>query len=398
MKKKIILLIFISCLLILSGCWNRRELNELALVVGLSIDKKDGKYILGAQVVEPGEVASQKGGGNRTPVTTYFEEGAYLFEAVRRMTTISPRKLYFSHLQILVLGEEIAKEGFSEALELLTRDPEFRKDFYIIVSKDVSGKDILQNLTPLEAIPANKLRSSLESSEKSWAPTVAIQMDELITDLTSEGKNPVLTGITIRGNKRKGLTSGNVQRITPFARLHYKNVAVFNGDKLIGWLNEKESKGYNYITDNVKNTVGKIPCPDGNKLVLEIIRAKSEVTGKVVNGKVHINIKMSGEANVGEVACNIDLTKPESIKKLELSVNKVNEHILSQSVKKAKKLRADIYGFGEVIHRADPQKWKVLKKDWDQHFVDSEVTIQSDFKIRRTGVLNQSFLKNVKAE
>ncbi|AGK53406.1 Ger(x)C family spore germination protein [Bacillus sp. 1NLA3E] len=398
--KKVLLFffIFIPCLFMTSGCWNRRELNELALVVALAIDKSGDKYQLSAQVVDPGEVASKKGGGGRTPVTTYTDAGDNIFETIRRMTTEAPRKLYFSHLQMLVISEDIAKEGISESLEIFARDPEFRKDFYIVIAKDTKGKDVLENLTTIEKIPANKMHSSLEASEKSWAPTVAVQLDELLADLTSPGKQAVLTGISIKGNKAKGESKENVERIQPFARLQYKNIAVFKKDQMIGWLNEVESKGYNYITDNVKNTVGDIPCPKKGELVVETVRSKSKVTGKVVNGEPKIDIQISGECNVGEVYCDVDLTKPETIKQLEKSVNKVNTAILTKSVKKAKELGVDIYGFGDVIHRANPQAWKLLEKDWSQHFVDMPITIHSDFKIRRTGVTNQSYIKEVKGE
>ncbi|WP_147532775.1 Ger(x)C family spore germination protein [Bacillus marasmi] len=398
MKNILFFLIFIPCLLILTGCWNRRELNELALVVAMSIDKGDAGYEITAQVVEPSEVASQKGGSGRTPVTTYSEKGQYIFEAIRRMTTISPRKLYFSHLQMLVVGEELAKEGISKPLEMLTRDPEFRKDFYIVVSKDIKAKDVLENLTSLEKIPANKLHASLESSESAWAPTVAVQMDELIADITAAGKNAVLTGITIKGNVDKAATMDNVTRIEPYARLQYKNIAVFKTDKLVGWLNEKESKGLNYITDNVTNTVGDIPCPDGKSLVIEIVRSKSKVSGKVINGKPNIDIKINAEANIGEVACRINLTNPESIKKLEKAVNMVNEDIITSSIKKAQELGVDIYGFGEVIHRADPKAWKKLKNNWDEHFQELEVSVDSTFNIRRTGVSNESYTNKIQGE
>ncbi|MFD2879852.1 Ger(x)C family spore germination C-terminal domain-containing protein [Paenibacillus rhizoplanae] len=41
---------------------------------------------------------------------------------------------------------------------------------------------------------------------------------------------------------------------------------------------------------------------------------------------------------------------------------------------------SDIFGFGEVIHRADPQAWKTWKTDWNKHFAETAVTIHSDFK------------------
>lgn len=396
MKNLLLALVVLVLIPLLSGCWNRRELNELALVAGMSIDKSGEKYLVTTQVIDPGEVSTNGNSGGRSPVTTYDGEGKFLFETVRRMTTITPRKLYWSHLQMLIISETVAKEGLNKVLDFFNRDTEFRKDFYIVISKDIKAKEILRNLTSIEKIPAHKMRSSLETSEKAWAPTVAIQLDELISSITSDGTNPVLTGISIKGDVFKGQLSENVQRIEPFARLEYKNIAVFKKDKLIGWLNEKESKGYNYIMDNVKSTVGDIPCDKNGKMVVEIIRSKTKVKGKVVKGKPKIDIFTSSEANIGEVTCQIDLTKPEIIKKLDKNTDKVNIDILQTSINKAKKLGVDIFGFGEVIHRADPKAWKKLKLNWDEKFVQLPVTIHSDFKIRRTGAINQSFLQQEK--
>lgn len=363
----------------------------------MSIDKSGDQYLISTQVVDPGEVSTiAGGGGGRAPVTTYEEKGRHLFEAVRRMTTISPRKLYWSHLQMLVISDKVAREGLNNTLDFFTRDSEFRRDFYIVVSKDIPAREILRNLTSIEKIPAHKMRSSLETSEKAWAPTVAIQLDELISSLTSEGTNPVLTGISIKGQVKKGESVDNVQRIQPYARLKFKNIAVFKKDKLIGWLNEKESKGYNYIRNNVKSTVGHIPCENKGEMIIEIIRSKTKVKGKVENGKPKIDIHLSTEVNVAEVTCHVDLTNPDSINKLEKNANKVNEAILRTSINKAKKMKVDIFGFGEVIHRADPKAWKSLKNNWDQTFSQLPVSVHSDYKIRRTGAVNQSFLEDVK--
>ncbi|KJB84520.1 hypothetical protein AZ66_30790, partial [Paenibacillus sp. E194] len=121
MKRRSVL---ISCLLLLllgllvSGCWNRREMNDLAIAVGMGIDKaENGQYEVFVQVVDPGEVSARKPSGNRAPVTLYSAKGNTVFQAIRRMTTITPRKVYFSHLRIFVFGEEMAREGISKPLD-----------------------------------------------------------------------------------------------------------------------------------------------------------------------------------------------------------------------------------------------------------------------------------------
>ncbi|MFD2412011.1 Ger(x)C family spore germination protein [Paenibacillus rhizoplanae] len=384
------------CLLLITGCWNRRELNDLALVVAMSIDKSDDQYMVTLQVVDAGEVSSKIGTSGRTPVITYSEKGKHVFEAIRKMTTGTPRKLYFSHLQMLVISEDIAKEGISKSLEFLSRDHEVRKDFFVVIAKEEQAKSILENITSLEKIPAQKMKTSLETSQKVWAPTVAIQIDQLIADLTSEGSNAVLTGIIITGNPTTGTTLKNVTKTSSYSNLKFQGVAVFKKDKLVGWLNEEESKGYNYIKDNVKSTVAHIECPGGGDLVMEVLRSKTKVKGKVVNGEPSIDIHLSAEINIAEVECPIDLSKIENIIELEQSINEKAISVLEASIRKAKELGSDIFGFGEVIHRADPQAWKTWKTDWNKHFAETAVTIHSDFKIRRTGIVSNSFLDKVK--
>jgi spore germination protein KC len=177
--------------------------------------------------------------------------------------------------------------------------------------------------------------------------------------------------------------------------LKYSNVALFKKDKLIGWLNEKESKGYNYIVGHVQSTVGQVDCPKGGRIVIELVRTDSEIKGKVKNGKPEITVDLFTEGNVGEVQCSIDLTKTETIDELNrLSAASVKD-IMESAVAKAKKEGTDIFGFGEVIHRSNPKEWKKLKENWDETFKEVPVTINVDYNIRRTGTVGNSFLEEV---
>ncbi|MDF2679187.1 MAG: spore gernimation protein GerC [Brevibacillus sp.] len=396
MKQRLILIVVLMAL-VLTGCWNRRELNDLAIAVGFGVDKADDQYRVSVQVVDPGEVAANKGVSGRTPVTMYHVTAPTLFEALRKMTTVSPRKIYSSHLRIFVIGEEVAKEGIGEVLDLVSRDQEMRTDFYIVVAKGKhTAEEALKILTPIEKIPANNLFHSLESSARVWAPSTTVTLDQLIADMVSQGKHPVLTGLEIKGDYEVGQSVANIEKIDNAATLQYTGLAVFNKDRLVGWLNEEESKGYNFIQDNVKSTVGHLVCPGGGKLVLEVIRSQTKLKGKVEKGKPKVEVHSRIEVNVGEVACQIDLTKIGTINELEKLAEKNVRRLMEQAVNKVQKqYKVDIFGFGEVIHREDPTAWKSLKKDWDTHFAKLPVTYQIDVKLRRLGAVGNSFLKEM---
>lgn len=70
----------------------------------------------------------------------------------------------------------------------------------------------------------------------------------------------MLTAVLVKGNHKKGGDIANVQRVNQDTILKFKGLGIFKGDKLVGWFNGSESKGYNYVTGNIKSTVVVIPC------------------------------------------------------------------------------------------------------------------------------------------
>jgi len=400
MKRRIMMLGILTVILVLgTGCWNRIELNELAIAVAMGVDKTGDQFKVSAQIVNPGEVAPKKGGGGNLPIATYTSTGDTLLEALRKMTTQSPRKIYAAHLRLFVIGEELAKEeGIGRTLDLLSRDQELRTDFFIIVSKGTTAAQVLKIVSiPLEKIPANKIFSSLEVSEKAWAVTSTQTLDEVITDLVSKGKNPLLTGLEITGEVKRGETKENMEMTSPPAVLHIASLAAFKKDKLIGWLNETESKGVNYINDEVKSTVVTFPCSKEGVVGVELIRTKSKITSHVKNGKPEINVTVETEANLAEVECGeVDLTKNNTIDDLETKTEREIKKNIEAALNKAQKeYKVDLFGFGEAIRREDPVFWKKVKNNWDQEFVDLSIQVKVDVKIRRIGTIGNSFLNEL---
>ncbi|MCY9664146.1 Ger(x)C family spore germination protein [Paenibacillus alginolyticus] len=377
---------------VLSGCWDRHELNDLAITVGVGFDKSGKEYLVTTQIVNPNEVASKKGSGYSTPITTFSASGVSVLEAARKLTTLTPRKIFASHLRILVISEELAREGVSKVLDGLSRDHEVRSDFYIIVAKGTTAAKVLQILTPIERIPANKMFKTLETSEKAWAPTVSVQLDRFIRNLSKPTRDSVLTGIRLNGDLEKGKSKSVLSETKPSTYLEYSGIALFKKDKLVDWLNAEESKGYNYIMGNVKSTMGHVTCPKGGTITFEIIRAKTKMKGHVVNGKPEINIQVFLEENVSEVQCQIDLLDPNTVSELERIVETKLKQVMFSTIKKAKQNKADIFGFGDAIEDASPKTWLKVKSDWENEFAKLKVNIDAEINIRRFGTTNNSII------
>ncbi|WP_256759288.1 Ger(x)C family spore germination protein [Cohnella sp. WQ 127256] len=386
-------IILISFSLLLTSCWSRKELNDMAIASAIGIDKSGKQYRVSVQIVVPSEVAAKQGGGYETPITLYTTTAKTIFEAVRKMTTLAPRKVYLAQLRVVVFGEAIAREGIGPALDYLARDHEIREeDLYTLIAKGNTAEDTLKVLTRLTKIPAVKMFGSLKTLNRYWAPTSVVQLSDVMFDLITENKHLAIAGIQIVGVKEQGDTKKNVEAVDPATYLQFADTAVFHDDKLIGWLNESESKGYNYITDHVNKTAGHGTCPNGGgTFAIDVIRTKTKVTGSIEDGKPRIDVAVHAEGNIADIECDIDLTQPKSIEQLQKEAgDKVSEVIKKALNKIQHEYKSDVFGFGEVLHRDTPRAWKKIKKNWNDIFPTVSVNVNSDFKIRNIGTMGNS--------
>ncbi|GIO13082.1 hypothetical protein J19TS2_26370 [Cohnella xylanilytica] len=296
----------------------------------------------------------------------------------------------------MIIGEALAREGVGKVLDLLLRDPGVRSDFYMLVAKDTTAEKVLQILTPLDKIPSYKMFDMLEASAKAWAPTTTFTLDEFVNQLVSEGLNPVLTGIQVAGAQEEGESMRNVSRIEARADLRTAGLAVFRKDKLIGWFDEKESIGYNLLKDKVKSTVSRISCPNGGYIVLETIRSKTDVKGRVSNGRPAIDVKLKTEVNIGEVECDLSITVPKNIRWIENKLKQRRIETMQAAVEQAKANKTDSFGFGQAINRSHPKYWKSISESWAEEFGRLPVNYKIEVIVRRVGTTLNTFLKEIK--
>ena len=131
MKNKIFVLLLLC--LCLCGCGNYRELNQIAIITGIGIDKKDGEYEISLLIANAGKSETTPKEGESQP-TVYSGKGESLVEATKEVDRKTPKQLYFGHVNVVLISEKIAKEGFLNVADWLLRNPESRKKFYLLMT------------------------------------------------------------------------------------------------------------------------------------------------------------------------------------------------------------------------------------------------------------------------
>lgn len=401
LKTAIHLLAILLLIIPIGGCWQRRELNETAFVLGLGIDKAPSGFKVTLQVVIPSAITPQAaggGGGVGVPVTKSSFIVPTLYETQRQYALISSRSAYYGHIRVLVIGEELARSGIGEVLDVLRRSREPRDDYYVMVARNNTAENVLGILTPLNKLPASKLFETLEKSQNISAKTVAVPFRDFLENLLSEGKSPVLTGLEIIGDAKAGKKQSSLEDTTPKARMRFSNVAVFRGDKMLGWLDDNQSIGYNYVTDNVVQSTGPVTGEDGMPIVIGALQTNTIRKVKIENGKPHIYLHVKATCNVQEVESQDDLSKEETIQELERKAEERIIYRMRSSVEQInERFNADIMGFGESIYRANPKAWAKLKEEYGGDYLKSlQIHYKATVRINRIGLIDKSIIGDIK--
>ncbi|MDR3625576.1 MAG: Ger(x)C family spore germination protein [Ignavibacteriaceae bacterium] len=385
-----LLIVFIMLTFCLSGCWNSRELNTLAFVTAMGFDRTSNGMQLTIQVLNPRTIASQKS-YNEPSVVVYTEEGKDTLEIIRRLSTESPRKLNGTHLRTVIFGEDFAKDGISDVLDFFSREHQNRTDLYFAVAKGITAYEVLNTLTDLETNPSFKLYSSIKASDEIWAGTESVKIISLINSIVSDGIDPVLTGIEIVNSDEENKTMEMLELIASDPiKIGY--LAVFQNDKFVGWLDENECKGYNFLIQNVKSSVGYVESERTGRITIEVTDVKSKRTVLLINGEPVVSVIIDIKGNIDTVAGDFDITKAENIRLIEqLSEDKITKMCYKSINKAQKELNSDIFGFGEVIHRTYPKLWSTMKDDWNYNFKILPVNVKVNFKIDQIGIISKSF-------
>ena len=191
MIKKLILIISI---LLLTGCYDYKELNQISIIGATSIDKKDNQYYVKIQVINPQNI-KESTSTNDTSFVIYEGVSNTLQEAYRKITNSSPRLTYSDHMQILFLSESIIKEDFSEALDFYMRNPSVRSDFYVLVEK--STNDIIELITPINQLSSTSIKNALENNSNNYGTTSLIDFNELSKMYLNPNKEIILPAIIL---------------------------------------------------------------------------------------------------------------------------------------------------------------------------------------------------------
>lgn len=368
--------VFIFIIFTCNGCYNYRELNQLAITSAIGIDKNEDGFKVVIQIMNTQKQSTDANASYTQPnFVTYESEGKTLQEAMRSVILESPRRLFVNHLRLLVISENVAKDGMHDILDFFARNTEFRKQFLVVISRNSETEDVLNILTPLETLNAKNISDSIETDYKYLGMSNMLKYEEMLSIYLSPKTELALSTIELQGSENKGEKKENIESSSPSASLKLQPLAIFKGDKMLGYLNSDESIALGYIKYGIKNTIVDYECDNDKSSSIEILGVKNKITSK--DNKIKIQI--TGSGNIKEMNCNVDLTKSKEIAKIQEKVENDIKNLIRESIDNIiLEYNSDVFGFKELIYKTSPKNYNKLEEKYGDDLLknlDIEVSV-----------------------
>ncbi|WP_088012506.1 Ger(x)C family spore germination protein [Gottfriedia acidiceleris] len=391
MKRKSMILILITSLLLVS-CSNYKELNSVSIVVAMGIDylPKENKYNMVLQIINPSAIASVTGSIG-TPIVSVQQKGRTISEAARNVTKSVSRSNIYSHVALVVIGENLAKEkSLNFIFDVFERDSKIRVNIPVIIARHESVYRVMNNLPALDKLPAKSIVGKIKNTSSLLGENQEMQMRQVISALSSSGREPVVNGTTLEDVTKKSETLDNFSDVkSSYNKIN--GLGVFKKGKLVGWLDGPPAKSVQIVDNLIKETNIQIKCSKKEFDSMEITRLKTDTKIKMKDKVPMINISVKAIAVIDEVLCNDNFDQAKTLEKYEKLSEKAVKETIETGIKEAQGYGADIFGFGEKLHLSEPKVFKKYEKNWNDQFQKAKVKVNVDVQINNVGMRKKAY-------
>ncbi|MEI7025332.1 Ger(x)C family spore germination protein [Paenibacillus sp. y28] len=392
------LLLLLLVLLSAAGCWNRREAEKVEYVLAVGIDLNEQGQTVISVLTPVLEALKPQTGIKQEQSKTLSVSGSTTFEAIRNYLDITGKKLFWSHMQVLLIGEKAARADVLPMINFFSSDPELRGTATVAVVKG-RALDILESNPDITSNPSDYLNDLLKNADlNAKSPKINYTtFSRLLTDPTGGqafaplvsvmDQNQYVRQIVGTAPYQGGDTKQSVLFVTG-------GMAVFQGGKMAGILNNAETRGFLWAKHMLKSAIVVVPCRDEQCSVS--LELSGETGGKIKtrysDGRVKAEIYVNVEFNIGENTGKQFAVDESIIQYLEEQFNQVVQQEITLAFDKAvRKYHSDVFGFGNRLEDWNPALWKTLKDDWEARLLpEAELEIHVEAKLRRTSRLQYS--------
>ena len=419
LRRIIIVLICSSVMLTMTGCFDQREIDDLAYPLAMGIDVGVADNLrLTLQLAAPLSISDGSGGpsggggggrgGGGGPTSIITVDAPSIYSGLNMINNIISKEINMSHTKIIVFSKALAEKGVKLYLHALHRGREFRPDIYVAVSTDPPDQ-YLKGIKPtLESSPAKYYELMLGKDFTSFYPTVRLNSFYFKSESDAVEPVAILTGLstynTVDDLKKAGSKAGGNEikpeghyeagniPVVADQKNEFMGVAVFKHEKMVAMMNGLESSCMQLVTGEYKHAYWTLPdVYEKDKIVVMNIfqRKKPVIIAAIKNGKPCFKINLDLEGDFTSIQSDINYEKYPDVMEKGAS-EMIKEEITAMLKRTLYEFDSDICGFGRYV-KSKFLTWAEWRKfDWENQYRKSSFEINVKLKMRRTGLMIRS--------
>lgn len=377
MNRRIWLILNISILFVLTGCWDRAELPEKGFVMGVALDlTENGKIALNTQVYRPSQGVSIGAKEAETAYMNVTTQNSTVSRAIRDIPINLGRKTQWSHIRLIIIGEKLARERkLGDILEFFYRDHEPRLTVSVMIGK--GRADQYLKLKPLiENTTSQQLFQSGKSASTNTGKTIYTDLLKMGLQLKSQVGNALIPYVYFTND--------------PPTVTNVAGAAMFKKGKLIGRIEPRMLEGLQLMTNEYESGMLDIPCPNAPPKTkvesVEVLEFQSKLKTIASEDSLKVRVKVNIEVSLIELACSKIMTVEDENKFAKKVEETIKGH-LEDTAEWLKQKKFDAIGIGNKLYTDNPRLWKKLKKDWDDRFARAQFDIEVKVRVNNSGTV-----------
>ncbi|HHY28466.1 MAG TPA: Ger(x)C family spore germination protein [Desulfitobacterium dehalogenans] len=386
MKKKIRGLLFfglIASLLLLSGCWDSKEVEDLAVSTLIAWDRVtvDGKDLwqISTRILD---LTTETSGGKPYAHEILLKgTGITIQDAFNQLVMRLPAMNFIEHNVGIIIGERVAREELPNIMGADLRFPRSRISVDVFICEGEAFK-ILQTEPELSFTLSKEVRKIADKTAEESGASLKMTALDFSKQIIRKDRDAVLPQIKVYTQQEGEETAEQSVVIQGFG--------VIRDTKLVGWLGDEETLGYILSVGNP--TSPEIPLPVEREDIIFsyfITSTKGRISSALVEGKPKFTIHVQTKGVVHEASTPILTEKDRPA--LEKDIEEKIIDLVCKAVAKAKEYDADIFGFNEHLHRYHPRDWEKIAPDWRKYFKDAEIEVEVEAEVKAFGASSTGF-------
>ncbi len=362
MCKKILCLLLCIPIILTTGCWDSKDINEKSIAIAIGVDYVDNLLEFSGEIVKLTSTKEGDGKSEASGVYSLNGSGKTFEEARFNYNSSIPFDSFLGATRVVILGENYAKQGIEAYLNRIDSLYDYRKTLLPAISRE----------------PVKELFNTKTDKDIS----VGFLVDNILNHLREDGQ-AICPNI---GDLLSDIAFNSIGYVIPyvgkeFDEIKYLGLGVFKDSILIDIINIKDTKPLIYVLANNPKIIELISdsMDDENNYSFRVTINKRNIVTAYENDTVVININIDLDAEL-RYQYYINQITQDMIKNFEEELSlKISNDIFDMVKKAQKEFRCDIFKFGKKFKS---QHYKLSKEmDWEDAFLTAKINVNVKTKI-----------------